>query len=121
VASAGRNQPPRQSQRPSTGESALNAVEIREIQRALEDLRLTLRTLAPLAGQVGIAEAKIEDAEQNIGNLQVWFRELEKGMNEVIRSGRSDTLKYVAFTVGPGLLAAGAIVAAFLTGAVPGR
>lgn len=67
--------------------------------------------------QLGGAEA----AKTAIANLRDDFRRIEQGMTDVIRAGRADTLKYVAFTIGPAMLMAGAIVVALLTGNVPGK
>lgn len=94
---------------PDSGERGLLPPEFeyrfRSAERRLASLERELQSL-------GGAEA----AKGDIDDLRILMRELDKGMTEVIRSSRADTLKYVAFTVGPAMLAAAAIVVALLVG-----
>lgn len=93
----------------------------RAIEQHLKSLDHTVNALGPAVGQVAGLDSDVDNAREDIKELKTLFRDLEKGMNDVIRSSRSDTLKYVAFTVGPAIIAAGAIIVALLTGNVPGK
>ena len=89
--------------------ASLTEYRFREIERRLTALEDHLRE------QLAVG-ARVDGALTDIIELRQLVRDVEQGMTAVIRSGRADTLKYVAFTVGPAALAATAVVVALLTG-----
>jgi phage host-nuclease inhibitor protein Gam len=101
----------------------------RALDQHVEDLRETIRAYAPMARQVAVLEAQVEDLENDIAETKVAFHEmtkemkaevaeLTKGQTEVIRAGRAETVKIIALFVTPIFGGALTLAAALITGRV---
>jgi hypothetical protein len=91
----------------------------RVIEQRVESIDHQVRAIAPFVQQISGLEANIESLQRDAAALKELTHELNRGMTDVIRAGRAETLKYLALIVGPAMIAAGAIVVALLTGEAP--
>jgi hypothetical protein len=76
------------------------------IDEHLHDIREQIRAFAPLAGQAGVLEAKVDDLEEDVRDLK-----------RVADNLRDDRLKTLGVVIGPSLVA----LAGFLIAQASGR
>lgn len=111
---------------PGHGDRTASEYRFRAIERRLDDVSETLRVLAPVVRQVGNVEADVEHALSTIGevkgelkDIRTFTRDLEKGMTDVIRSGRTENLKLIGIVVGAFTTIGGIVIGLAKTGQLP--
>lgn len=87
-------------------ESAGLEYRFRAVEQRLDDFSDTLRAIAPVVRQVGNVEADVEHMQRAVGeikgeikDLRVFTRDLDKGMTDMMRSGRTENLKLIGIVV----------------------
>lgn len=83
----------------------------KDIDRALADVQYHVRTFAPVAAQVGVIEAKLTDAREELRDLRTEYKADRA-------SSRAEVVKLVGIVIGSFIAAAGAVAAAVATGLV---
>lgn len=77
------------------------------IDEHLHDMREQIRVFAPLAGQTGVLEAKVDDLEEDV-----------KDLKRLIESLRDERIKTLGVVIGPSLLALAGFLVAQATGRI---
>jgi hypothetical protein len=85
----------------------------KDIDKALADVQYHVRTFAPVATQVGVIDAKLADARDEIRDLRAEYKADRA-------SSRAEVVKLVGIVVGAFIAAAGTVAAAVATGIVGG-
>ena len=104
--------------KPGHEDSAAFEWRFRAMEQRLDDVSDTLRVLAPVVRQVGNIEADVEHAQAAIAEIKAFNRDLEKGMTDVIRSSRTETVRLIGIVVGSFTAVAVAIIGAFAKGLI---
>lgn len=108
------------------GERTASEYRFRAIEQHLDDVSQTLRVLAPIVRDVGNVQADVDhalatltDVRSEVRDLRAVTRDLEKGMTDVIRSGRVENLKLVGIVVGAFTTIGGVVIGLAKTGQLP--